>query len=111
MFCPACGTENPDDARFCGSCGASLQVVTKPPEPPEPPMKVLDLSGPEETVSDGLKYGVMAASLLIPFIGIGMGIYYLVKGESESKKSVGRLWLYVAIGILVLYMAIGGGEV
>lgn len=105
MFCPACGTENPDDARFCGSCGKSLQVG---PKPSEPPAKVVDLSGQEETVSDGLKYGVMAASLLIPFIGIGMGIYYLVKGESESKKAVGRLWLYVGIGIVVLYMAISG---
>lgn len=24
MFCPACGTKNPDDARFCASCGKPL---------------------------------------------------------------------------------------
>lgn len=24
MFCPACGTENDDDARFCDACGAEL---------------------------------------------------------------------------------------
>lgn len=27
MRCPACSFENPDDARFCGSCGAALAIV------------------------------------------------------------------------------------
>ena len=50
----------------------------------------------------------MAASLLIPLIGIVMGLYYMAKGDSEAKKGVGRLWLYVGIGIVVFYMAISG---
>ena len=24
VVCPSCGRENPDDARFCNACGASL---------------------------------------------------------------------------------------
>lgn len=24
MFCPGCGAENPDGARFCGTCGRTL---------------------------------------------------------------------------------------
>ena len=29
-LCPACGRENPDDSRFCGSCGAPLAEVAPP---------------------------------------------------------------------------------
>ena len=28
MICPRCGSENLDDARFCSSCGASLEQVS-----------------------------------------------------------------------------------
>jgi len=28
--CPICGTENPNNARFCGSCGKELSPVNKP---------------------------------------------------------------------------------
>jgi uncharacterized RDD family membrane protein YckC len=27
MFCPQCGTSNPDDTRFCTNCGASLAAA------------------------------------------------------------------------------------
>ena len=28
MDCAACGKDNPDDSRFCGTCGVSLSVST-----------------------------------------------------------------------------------
>ncbi|MEW8469731.1 MAG: zinc ribbon domain-containing protein, partial [Candidatus Thiodiazotropha sp.] len=28
MFCPECGTENPDSARFCGNCRHQLSAPT-----------------------------------------------------------------------------------
>jgi len=31
MFCPKCGTQNPDGAAFCGSCAAPLQTAAQPP--------------------------------------------------------------------------------
>lgn len=112
MFCPECGTENPDDASFCGSCGKAITVSnTDQPTEPDEISKVVDLDHAPETVPDGLKYGVLAASVLMPLIGVGMGIYYMMKGENEDKKSVGRLWLYAGIGIAVVYflLAEGGG--
>jgi len=32
MFCPKCGAENPEGAKFCSKCGAELGVSTKPAE-------------------------------------------------------------------------------
>ncbi len=29
MFCPSCGTKNPDNGKFCRSCGADLSVVSQ----------------------------------------------------------------------------------
>lgn len=29
MFCPKCGTKNPDDGKFCRSCGVDIGVVSK----------------------------------------------------------------------------------
>ncbi len=44
MYCPSCGKQNPDDAKFCESCGASTgagngtnQPKAAPPPPPPPP--------------------------------------------------------------------------
>lgn len=30
MFCPWCGAENPDDSKFCQSCGQSMELETAP---------------------------------------------------------------------------------
>ena len=30
MFCPKCGTENPEGAKFCSKCGAELGAATAP---------------------------------------------------------------------------------
>ena len=29
MFCPACGKDNSDGRKFCGSCGTNLEVVSR----------------------------------------------------------------------------------
>ena len=35
MFCPNCGTQLPDDARFCGSCGAQITPVRQAAPQPQ----------------------------------------------------------------------------
>lgn len=110
MFCARCGTENPDDARFCGKCGAASEAPDPAPVPPPPPeiAQVLDLGTPAEGVPPGLKWGVLAVSVLFPIVGVGMGLYYWTKGGSEEKAAVGRLWFFVALGLAILYSLIAG---
>jgi uncharacterized membrane protein YvbJ len=107
MFCPECGTQNPDDARFCGNCRQPLSGVagggTNTGAGP-----VVEIGAGSKSVSNGMKYGVLAGSLVIPFIGMIMGIIYLAQGESEEKKDVGKLWLFGSIGIIVFYMIVSG---
>ncbi len=109
MFCPECGSENPDDARFCGACGKTLNDAQQPaPDSPEPVAQIVDLDSTQPAVSAGLKWGILAASLLVPLIGVIMGIFYMLKGENEDKKSVGRLWLFASIGIGFFYFLLSG---
>ncbi len=119
MFCPECGTEMPDDARFCGECGTSVAPAAGGATPPAgngaPPPKVqtaahvVDLEAKAEAVPDALKYGIIAASVLIPLIGIIMGVIYLANGDSEEKKSVGKLWLISGLVIGVIWIGLSGG--
>ena len=44
MFCPNCGKQNPDDAKFCESCGSTLSAAAAPKAepvapPPQPPIQ------------------------------------------------------------------------
>ncbi|MGD8911925.1 MAG: zinc ribbon domain-containing protein [Candidatus Thiodiazotropha sp.] len=103
MFCPECGTENPDGARFCGNCRHQL-ISASGGSADNQHSPVVEIGSEPKAVSDGMKYGILAGSLVIPFIGMIMGLIYLVQGESEEKKDVGKLWLFGSIGIIVFYM-------
>jgi hypothetical protein len=37
MYCPNCGKQNPDDAKFCESCGAPTGAAETPKAAPPPP--------------------------------------------------------------------------
>jgi hypothetical protein len=107
MFCPKCGSLNPDDARFCGNCSA--QLATKPPPEPAPKAEeIIDVTRDGVDVSPALKYGLGIAAFLIPIIGLVMGIIYLSQGETESKKDVGKFWLIASAAGFIFYLALSG---
>jgi type IV pilus assembly protein PilA len=96
MFCSKCGTNNPDEGRFCVSCGAGLpgqagvsaaaQSAIAPPIPGLAPPYV----GPAETS------GKAIASLIcgIFFLVFPAAVAAVILGHlslSEIKKSAGRL--------------------
>jgi hypothetical protein len=104
MFCSKCGHQNPDEAQFCGSCGGPLAAPASSSSPASPaggtPFPPRGTGG--KAVSDGLKIGVIVGSLIIPLLGIIMGVIFLVDANPE-KKAVGRLWLIVGVVAFVVW--------
>ncbi len=105
MFCQVCGKENPENANFCGGCGTKL-IRASGKSTSDRQARVVDitLDDKQKPVSDLMKYGVVAGTVLIPFIGMILGIIFIIQSETETKKDVGRFWLYTSIGIIVLYL-------
>lgn len=100
MHCRECWAQNPDSAIFCGHCSHRL--------PQFPPTSEV-CQGNTGSVSNGLKYGVLGASLFIPLVGLVMGALYLAKGGSQQKKATGKLWLFTSAVISFLYLVSTGG--
>ena len=49
-------------------------------------------------VSKELKIGILIGTVIIPLLGIIMGLIYM-NDPNPEKKAVGKLWLYVGIGM------------
>jgi hypothetical protein len=79
MYCPKCGTQNPDDSQSCNACGAVLTPA--PPEPILPKTSGLAIAS--------LVLGIMSifTCLLTAIPAIVLGIVGLVK----INNSAGRL--------------------
>jgi len=83
MFCPKCGTENLEGAKFCSKCGAELGVSAKPSE-----------------TSVGLSANV--AGLLCYVLGWISGIVFLVI-EKKSKFVKFHAWQSImTFGVLTV---------
>jgi len=103
MFCPKCGQQNPDEAKFCGKCGATVSIAAAPP--PQPAYSAPGVSS--GAVSPMLKNGMIIASIILPIVGIVAGVMFLLDANPE-KKAAGKLWLIIGIVFAVIWAVILG---
>jgi len=97
MFCPQCGAENPDEAKFCSKCGNRLGAAATPTE---------DAAKSEAESSTGLSANV--AGLLCYVAGWITGIVFLVL---EKKSTFVKFHAYQSImtfGILTVAQLVLG---
>jgi type IV pilus assembly protein PilA len=96
MFCTTCGTQNPEQARFCTNCGQPLApAANMAPPPPIPPPPATGVP----TATDARNDGKAVASLILgicslTILSILAGIPAVILGHmsrSDIRKSMGRL--------------------
>lgn len=104
MYCPTCGQQNPDEAKFCGKCGAAMSAAAPKSAPgTETPAPVKDTG----VISPGMKNGMIIASILLPLVGIVVGIVFMLDDNPE-KKDAGKRWLIIGIVALVVWTLLFG---
>lgn len=115
MFCPSCGTQNPDGAPQCTNCGRSFVQQQQKSALDEPGIGLLIPVRPEP-VSLIAGYVGLAGFLLCGLPGplaIGLGIWglYRIKANPELKGK-SRAIVGIALGIvqtiLILVVVVGG---
>jgi len=114
MFCSSCGAENKDTAKFCGKCGSKM--VSVPPE--SSPAGFVSGTAPAAGAAMpaaagggssmlGLKIGISAATLVIPLVGLIMGVIYW-RDPDAKKKSLGKLWFFLGVAMSLVWTASSG---
>lgn len=92
MYCPKCGTANPDDATFCHSCGASL----KESNPSEPSLGASVNPSPGETRIDEMKAVLKNAIALVR-----NPVAYMTSNKNQAVSVNSLMINYVAILVLI----------
>ena len=114
MFSPQCGKENEAGARFCGDCGATIADPMPAPSPTPvqsaEPLRTVTPGAAGEVVPPGVKWGVLGVSVLLPVVGLVMGLYYWIKAESPDKVATGKLWFFGALALSVVYSLLSSAQ-
>ena len=77
-FCTKCGKQNPDTAKFCTGCGATLTPITATSEPSQPV--------PPQVVSKNKNNWIVIAIVVI--LGLGIGAYFVFFNKKSGKEEV-----------------------
>ena len=93
MVCHDCGNENASMNRVCAYCGARfleyLATTTRRTRGP----------------SGALKWGVFAAAVVVPLVGLVPGLAYAHDVDS-AHRAAARLWLVAGLCSSLIYLLI-----
>jgi uncharacterized RDD family membrane protein YckC len=91
MFCPKCGKQNDDMARFCQGCGASLQV-----QPPPPPSAQAVPAPAGDVMYAGFWERFVAIVIDFIILSIATGIIAAATFGTGAPLGILVSWLYEA---------------
>ena len=107
MYCPRCGTQNTDGAKFCRSCGTELEAVAlalsgHPAPPAEVGREPKTVDDWLELRSAGVRHIATGVSLLVISVLIGVALALFLPPDFDAP------WILIWI-VLVGWMACWGG--
>lgn len=110
MYCPQCATPNPDDVKFCRSCGRELEAVAlilsgKPPHTIKKDTNKIDSKTEQDWVEKHVQgvSGITRGSILLAvslMIGAAMGLFL--------QSSLGPSWILIWM-VFFGWLAVWGG--
>jgi len=104
VYCPKCGTQNEEDAKFCVKCRAELY-----PEKPREKREEYTCFGPREKRVEEECFGIPHGGAVA---GIVVGVFIILLGMAVALgQDVGRWigpFILVAVGVLIIVGAIIG---
>ncbi|MEE9410357.1 MAG: PspC domain-containing protein [Candidatus Heimdallarchaeota archaeon] len=100
MICPQCGTENVENASFCGKCGRDLRGEDIPQQPGQ--QQVVDTQTPKRLVrcSDDKMVGGVSSGLA-RYSNMDVGLMRLLTVLSFLITGSTTFWAYIIMWIIL----------
>lgn len=100
MFCTACGSQQPNEAAFCSSCGASIQAAAQFQQrfvaPPAQPVYQQQFQQPYPQMQYPAK-SKTTAILLAVFLGCWAWLY-------TYKFDSAKFWIAFGVGFMLFFL-------
>ena len=98
-YCPSCGEELIDEAKFCKSCGINLDNMEENPHA-RPQSTQPFIESTEESHKLATVAGYILA-ILVPILGIIVAVYLLTRNSQDAKRH-GKYMVIVAVIVWIL---------
>lgn len=98
-FCPFCGEQLVDSAKFCKTCGKNIEATS--PNPNSSNEQQFNIPVVEKNHKTAIIIGYVFA-VIIPLFGIFVSIYLLTRNDSPNAKKHGKYVLIVAIAVWII---------